>query len=190
MKILVVYMSPTGNTKKVAESIFKEITETKHIMNLSAINSLDDYDFTFIGFPIHAFGPVKEGKEFLEKKARGKKVALFVTHGVHEKHKNLNKWLGRCRAAAAGAKLAGMFNCQGEVAPEILESLGKGGDSDLLSLCNSTDQSRGQPDENRLIKARAFACEMIEIIKGEKIGGRTYHGFQVNKTGATTQRDV
>ncbi len=161
MKILVTYMSQTGNTKKVAESIFSEITEDKEIKPLSEVAGLNEYDLTFIGFPMHAFGPANDGKVFLEKQAQGRKVALFVTHGVHEDTEDLKKWLKRCEKAAAGTQLVGMFNCQGEVAPEIVESLKASDDPQMISFCEASEKSKGQPDEIRLEKAKEFTRAVI-----------------------------
>ena len=163
MKILVAYMSQTGNTKKVAESIFSEISEDKEIKPLSEVAGLDDYDLTFIGFPMHAFGPAQDGKVFLDKQASGKKVALFVTHGVHEDNEDLRKWLKRCEKAAANTQLVGMFNCQGEVAPEIVDSLKASDDPQMISFCEESDKAKGQPDEMRLEKAKKFALEVIGV---------------------------
>ncbi len=65
MNVLVTYMSQTGNTKKVADAIYEEINETKEIKELKSVESLETYDLAFVGFPIHAFGPAQQGKDFL-----------------------------------------------------------------------------------------------------------------------------
>ena len=84
MKVLVAYMSQTGNTKKVAETIFQEIQVEKEIKELDDIDTLEGYDLTFVGFPIISFGVPKKAQKFFEKHAKGKKVALFITHGSPE----------------------------------------------------------------------------------------------------------
>jgi len=121
MKVVVVYMSQTGNTKKVAEAVFQEIQAKKDIKELKDVDSLKGYDFAFIGFPIHYGGPAKPAKNFLEKQVQGKKIALFVTHATREDSKALQKWLAKCKKAATGADLAGFFNCQGKLDTERLE---------------------------------------------------------------------
>ncbi len=115
MKIIVAYMSQTGNTKKVAEAIFEEIQAEKDIKELKDVDSLEGYDFTFVGFPMHYGGPAKPAKNFLEKHVQGKKIALFVTHATREDSKGLQKWLAKCKKAATGADLVGFFNCQGKL---------------------------------------------------------------------------
>ena len=121
MKVIVVYMSQTGNTKKVAEAIFQEIQAEKDIKELKDVDSLDGYDFAFIGFPMHYGGPAKQAKNFLEKHVQGKKIALFVTHATREDSKALQKWLAKCKKAATEADLIGFFNCQGKIDASRLE---------------------------------------------------------------------
>jgi len=36
----------------------------------------------FVGFPIHAFRPAEQGKEFMKTYCQNKQVALFITHAV------------------------------------------------------------------------------------------------------------
>ena len=70
MKVLIAYHSVSGNTRKVAEAIFKEIKAEKEMLPLSEVKDLKGYDLSFIGFPIHAYGPSKDAKEFLERRSR------------------------------------------------------------------------------------------------------------------------
>jgi flavodoxin len=60
MKVLVAYMSRTGNTKKVAEAIYDAISQPKEIKRVEDVTSLEGYDLSFLGFPIHGFGPDKK----------------------------------------------------------------------------------------------------------------------------------
>jgi hypothetical protein len=48
------------------------------------VTSLEGYDFSFLGFPIHNFGLDERAKTFLETYAKGKTIALFVTHMAPE----------------------------------------------------------------------------------------------------------
>ncbi len=60
MRVLVAYLSQTGNTRRVAEAIYEEIEAEKEIKPLSEVESLEGYDLAFIGFPIHASKPAAE----------------------------------------------------------------------------------------------------------------------------------
>ena len=161
MKILVAYHSQTGQTKKVADAIFESIEGDKEIKALSEVESLEGYDLSFIGFPIIAFGPAKEGKDFLEQKADGKKVALFITHAAREDQEGVGEWLDRCKAAAASAELVGFFDCQGELSEAIADFLMKNEDTTMRSFGERRPETIGQPDESRLQRARDFAREVV-----------------------------
>ena len=99
MKVIIAYMSETGNTKKIAEALFQEIQEEKEIKELNEIDDLEGYDLAFVGFPMHGFGAPEEAKSFLEKLCMGKKIALFVTHGAPEDFEGLQPWLAKCKEA-------------------------------------------------------------------------------------------
>ncbi len=90
-KILVVYESRYGNTKRVAETIIEgmqrvEGTETA----LNEIKSVDpstipSYDAIVIGSPNHMGGPTRGIKKFIDKLSElpleGKQFAVFDTYG-------------------------------------------------------------------------------------------------------------
>ena len=80
MKVLVAYMSRTGNTKKVAEAIYGAIPQPKEIKRVEDVTSLEGYDLAFLGFPMHSFGPDKPVKTFLETHVKDRAIALFITH--------------------------------------------------------------------------------------------------------------
>ena len=164
MKVLVAYQSQTGNTKKVAEAIYAEIKADKDIKEIKDLDSLQGYDLYFVGFPIQAYGPANVTKVFLENNAAGKDIALFVTHASPEDRDILQEWLGRCRDAAAGANLIGMFNCQGELAKDVADFMLNSGDAQLAEWAKERDTTIGQPDETRLERARAFAREIMQKV--------------------------
>lgn len=161
MKVLVGYMSQTGNTQKVAEAIFSQIQADKEIKPLDQVKSLDGYDLAFIGFPLQGFAPANDAKVFLEQHSAGKKLALFVTHAVPEGYEELPGWLDKCEAAAAAGRLVGMFDCQGELSEPIAEMLKQSGDPKMVGFGNMRPSTMGQPDETRLERARAFARDIM-----------------------------
>lgn len=162
MKVIVTYMSQTGNTKKVAEAIFQEIKGQKEIKPMEEVVSLDGYDLAFIGFPIQAYGPAGDAKSFLEQHVRSKNVALFITHGAPEDKPELKEWLGVCKAAAAGANLLGVFNCRGERSQDISDFMINSGYPALIEWGKKRLETVGQPDAARLKKARTFAREIMK----------------------------
>lgn len=162
MKVLVTYFSQTGNTQKVAEAIYGAIEADKEIKPLNEVESLDGYDLAFVGFPIHASNPVADAKAFLEEKAKGKKVAVFITHAAPEDHENVARYLENCKASLAEVDMLGMFECQGEMAQAIIDFLAKSDNPRHQQFAQYGPQTKGQPDESRLEKARAFAREVMD----------------------------
>ena len=109
MKILVTYLTVSGNTKKVADAIFGVIDEENKIQPISEVNDIEGYDLTFIGSPMHDFELNKNVKEFIEKNGKGKNIALFVTHSSPEGDEQLQGWLDNCKEATAGPRLLRRF---------------------------------------------------------------------------------
>ncbi|MBC7248000.1 MAG: flavodoxin [Actinobacteria bacterium] len=162
MRVLVAYLSQTGNTRKVAEAIYDAIEAEKEIKPLGEVESLEGYDLAFIGFPIHASNPATDAKAFLEEKGKGKRIAVFVTHAAPEDHENVARYLENCKASLAEVDLLGMFDCQGEMAQAVIDFLAKSDNPRHQQFAQYGPQTKGQPDESRLEKARAFAREVME----------------------------
>jgi len=162
MKVLVAYVSRTGNTKKVAEAIFRAIQVEKEIKELEALDGLEGYDLCFVGFPVEAYGPAQPAKVFLEKHAAGKDIALFITHAAPEDGELLPQWLEACRASAVGANIVGLFNCQGELSEEIAEFMKSSGDPQWAAWAEHRPATLGQPDAKRLKRARVFARNIMK----------------------------
>jgi len=165
MKVIVAYMSLSGNTKKIAEAIFLEIQEEKEIKKINEIENLEDYDLVFVGFPMHGFGVPEEAEDFLGKHCMGKKIALFVTHGAPEESGELQPWLAKFKEAAAGANVIGMFNCQGELAQYVIDELLRSDNPQHRAYGEHGHTTRGQPDAARVERARVFARETMKRIK-------------------------
>ena len=166
MKVLVAYMSQTGNTQKVAEAIFGEIQAEKEIKELKELDGLMGHDLYFVGFPIQAYGPAHAAKVFVEQHAAGKDIALFITHASGEDAKDLPAWLDACRVAAVGANIVGLFNCRGELAQNVADFMKDSGDPNLMAWADERDETLGQPDEARLERARVFARDIMKKYAG------------------------
>jgi flavodoxin len=161
MKALVAYLSSTGNTKKIAEAICDEIRCDKDIMKVDEVQEIGSYDISFLGFPVHGYGPDKKTKEFLAKHCTdGRKVALFITHAAPEGEPELPETLAKFKQAAAGAELQGVFDCQGELAKGVKFIMKIAPNKKMRSQAKM-DNSKGQPDAARVEKARAFARETM-----------------------------
>ena len=161
MKVLVAYVSRSGNTKKVAEAIYGEVQAQKEIKELSQVDGLEGYDLAFIGFPIEGYGPAKEAEAFLQKYSPGKNVALFVTHASPEDSRELPEWLAKCRAPVDEAGLKGFFHCQGELSEQIADFMTKSNDERLMVWAKDRPATLGQPDAASLERARQWTKEVM-----------------------------
>ncbi len=161
MKTLVTYMSKTGNTKKVAEAIFEEISDEKEIKPIDAVNSIDGYDIAFLGFPIHKMGPDKKEAKLLEKYCvSGRNVVLFITHAAPEDSPDLPPMLDKFKQAARRANIVDMFDCQGQLDKTTKRIMSILPDAKLRQWAKQ-DNSEGQPDKTRLERARAFSRKVM-----------------------------
>lgn len=158
-------MSKTGNTKKVAEAIFGEIKGEKELKRIEDVEDIGSYNLSFLGFPTHSFGPDKKTKEILAMHCKeGRNVALFVTHAAPEDVPELPEWMAKFKQEASGANLVGFFDCQGQLAKGVEAAL-KLAPKKQLRFFAKNHHSEGQPDESRLIRARAFARETLDGMK-------------------------
>jgi len=162
MKVLITYMSNTGNTKKVAEAIFEEIKEDKEIMPIDQIDSIDSYDLTFLGFPVKKMGPDKKTRKLLNRHCiDGRNVVLFITHAAPEGSSELQSWLEKFRNEASKANIVDLFDCQGELGKTIKWIMSIMPNKDFRRWVKE-DNSQGQPDETRIERARVFTREVME----------------------------
>jgi flavodoxin len=162
MKVLVAYMSRTGNTKKIAEAIYGAIPQPKEIKRVEDVTSLEGYDLAFLGFPIHGSGPDKHAKTFLETRVKDRSIALFITHAAPEGAPPLQGWIQKFRDAAVGANIIGIFDCQGQASRLIKTVMRINLDPHVRASARS---SQGQPDATRLERARTFANETMDRLK-------------------------
>jgi len=171
MKTLVTYFSQTGNTKKIAKAIYDTISGEKEIKTLKEVESLDDYDCTFIGFPVQNDKPHPNGTKFMKKKAVGKKIALFVTHATAQGLPKeyipeglVEKTLTNCKNSAARSELVGFYECQGELSENVANWLLGMDDPILQGFGKIRSLTIGHPDETEVANARKFTTEIMEKI--------------------------
>jgi flavodoxin len=167
MTILVTYLSVTGNTKLVAKSIYDEIEERKEMMPLDEVDSLDGYDLTFIGFPIHSGTAPPEIEEFLERNCIGRNVAFFCTHASFvdpftlSSEEQVGMMVDNIRRVAGGAMLLGAFDCQGELAEDAALKLLRSPDPGMQRYAKVRHLTMGFPSAYDLSKAKLFAHDMM-----------------------------
>ena len=167
MKILVTYKTETGNTKKIAEAIFDEIQGEKEIKPIEEVDSLEEYDFAFIGCPIVKFGAGEQFAKWLNEHVQDKRIGLFCTHGAPEFAPGVPSWVANLKKTVteAGAEIVNFFNCQGELSQKVLDMLLASEDPNIRRLGSfGRDDTIGQPDDSRVEKAREFARETMQLL--------------------------
>ena len=168
MKVLVAYMSKTGNTRKVAEAIYGEISDEKEIKPIDQIDTIAGYDVAFLGFPIEKEGPSKKAAQLLETHCiNGRKVVLFITHAAQEDNPELQPMLAKFILAARGATVIDMFDCQGQLSKSVKMIMSVMPNAKYRRWAKQ-DNSQGQPDQARIDHARAFARELMQRLHEEE----------------------
>jgi len=90
VKVIVVYESKYGNTKRVAETIMEGIREVQgaetvlNELKEVDLSNIPEYDVILIGSPNHYGGPTKSVSEFIDKLEKlnldGRHFAVFDTY--------------------------------------------------------------------------------------------------------------
>jgi len=88
LKVLIIYFSQTGSTKKIAEAIQKGILKSGNVGDITQIKKVDinilkSYDLIGIGTPTFYFREPVNVKNFIMHldKLEGKHCFIFATHG-------------------------------------------------------------------------------------------------------------
>jgi flavodoxin len=173
MKALVTYLSLTGNTKKIAETIFNELGCDKDICPMDEAVSLDGYDVIFAGFPVWFNKPAPRAAEFLYKNSANKNIALFVTHAspyeseCEHEQRMYESMLQKCRECVAAGDLIGFFHCRGnfaENAEDIAQLIQPGITQGINRIFKNGNNMTIHPDESELEVAGIFTRDVINRI--------------------------
>jgi flavodoxin len=160
-KVLVTYYSQTGNTQKIAEAIFSSLPEPKTIMPTDSVRSIDEYDLVFIGFPVHSHSIPIQVEKLLKALPKGKKIALFSTHGSLAGGQLSRAAIEHAAVVAAQAKLISTFTCRGKVSPQALEILRRSPEHEAWA--DMAASARPHPNEGDLADAQAFARWVLTL---------------------------
>lgn len=166
-KLLVTYFTQTGNTEKIARSIYSSIPGEKDLRELSEVNCTDQYNVIFLGFPIYNFEPPVQVKEFMKKHLNGKDIVLFITMAltsvpVNEQITGLyNLTISNCKTCAQNSNILGVFDCPGELSEKTAEEMLKSQDPQLRSFGMLRHFSIGFPNEKNISDAALYAKSII-----------------------------
>ena len=147
MKSLVVYSSQTGNTKKLAETVFEALPDEKEIFELGEAPDPAAYDLVAVGFWFKSGKPNPETMDFLPKLS-GKATFIFATHGAPVEYDHVAKGLEEAKGATGGAKILGSFSCMGAVNPKVLEKVRSMPEEKQPLWISRAEEALGHPDES------------------------------------------
>ncbi len=150
----------------MAEAIFGAIVEEKDLKRIDEIQSLEEFNLVFLGFPTHNMGPDVNVTKVLERLVKNRNIALFITHAAPEGGPVVQGWVQKFADSAKEAKkIYGVFDCQGQLSQQVKNAMLNMPNEDVRRWA-LLDNSFGQPDETRLEKARKFALDTLAKFNG------------------------
>lgn len=164
MKIAILYLSETGNTKTIAEELYIECSKfEKEIKDIKEMSSVPEADMYFICFPVHNQSCEIEVMNLLEN-MESANIAFFVTCGVspEEKYKNkiersIEPWLND------SCTYHGMFLCQGASSEGFRNFLNKSyPDIEAEKIESIIESGHGHPDDDDFDALSCFVSEILD----------------------------
>ncbi len=159
MKTLIAFTSETGNTEKLAREIFNTIEGENTLLNINDVSETNDYDFIYVGFPIHSFGVPDIAKNFIDSLQTNQKVALFATHAVPTESPLNKKQIENCLSTAGHLDMQGIYTCVGELSEPVAKQLLKSDDPQFQFFGKMRPQTIGHPNAKDLEELRSFVIE-------------------------------
>jgi flavodoxin len=164
MNSLVLFYSETGNTERIAKTIYNALPDEKRLINIKDldINALNNCDLIFFGCPVHANSVPKAVKSFLKDLPDNltSKIASFITYGVPDKafYENCLSTLSKSFQKKS-IEVLGEFHCLGK--HSAIDTLAKF----FPDKVNDAKKSDSHPDETDLKAAKKFALDIIKKCK-------------------------
>ncbi len=167
----VVFVSKTGNTKKVAVAIYNGIvSNSKDIVDLEEEEHCDtDADVYFIGFWVNRGSASLDILEYLGE-LEGKKIALFGTCGFKKDEEYEKKIEQQIKAwIPEDAEYLGSFFCQGKMGAAVRRKYEQMREDPKMEkvadqMIRNYDEALLHPDQADLDRAYQFAKEISEKI--------------------------
>jgi flavodoxin len=123
MKSLIVYSTQSENTKKLADAIYESLEGEKDIFPVETAPSTDGYDLIAAGFWFMGGKPDPKISEYLPTLGKDDRLFLFATHGAAAGSDHVKNAMNHAIGLTNESDLVGVFTCQGEVNPKVLEKV-------------------------------------------------------------------
>jgi flavodoxin len=165
MKILLIYSSRTGNTRKVAEAIYEVLPSGSIICPVEDNPSYKDYDMIIIGFWVDKGLPDIKTLEYMES-IGGKKIGIFGTSGAYNDSERGKKTLERTRQLLEPRnEVIAEFICQGKIDERLLERYKNRGPDHPNPMTEEKrkrhEEAKKHPDSNDLNRAQEVFRKII-----------------------------
>lgn len=176
LKTQVLYVSGTGNTERIAETIYREIPGfSKDIKKLDSCFETYSADIYFIGFWTNRGSASVEILDFLSN-LHGKSIALFATCGMGKNPEYYRKIENNVAAFIPDDnRYLGAFFCQGKMPMNVrrkYEHMESSGNTDMIAhLIRNFDEALLHPNREDFSKARIFVNSVYQKLQsdGKKI---------------------
>ena len=168
MKILLVYSSRTGNTKKVAEAIGEELGITP--VPVEEMPDAAGCDLVLAGFWVDRGTADAKMKAYLEG-LQGTRIAMFATLGAGPATEHAQHCLESAVALPpAGNEVVGQFICQGKIDETVLQMMAKkflAGHPHALSpvWTQRVAAAASHPDADDLAAARDYFRHLVDLLE-------------------------
>ena len=169
MKILIAYFSQSGNTEKIAKSIFEGCQgQDVDIKPVKEVNSstLNEYELVFLGSGIYASRVNKSLSDLIKSAtALPSKLVFFCSHASLDSYQDGFKVVKR-NIKDTNVEIMGSWDCMGENLgiPEatrqaMLERLPP---EQRKQAEEHQKRLKGRPNEEDLLKAKNFAQSILQ----------------------------
>ncbi len=156
---LVLYSSKSGNTKKLADTVFAALPEPKKILPITDMpTSLADYNLIAFGFWLQAGQPDASSQDALAR-IQEKDIFLFATHGAAQNSAHAVKAMEFAQELVSSCRVIGTYSCQGEVNPKVI-AMAESKPQRPPWLDDAPD-AVGHPNTEDLEKLKAVIAEKI-----------------------------
>lgn len=169
---LVLYQSESGNTKKVAATIFSHLPgNSKDLIDITTDKTIPEARIYFIGFCVHQGSCSMEIIDFLSSLS-GKLIALFGTCGMGDSpsyyrgiEQRVSAWI------ESDNEYLGSFICQGKMPQQVrqkYEAKRTSANSEQIDqFIRSFDQALIHPDSLDLEHAKVFTEKILKKIQAD-----------------------
>ncbi len=160
MKVLIAYLSQSGNTGKLANAVFEGIESSeKEILSIKNVAGVEGYDVIFIGFPVQSHSVPAKVEAFAKTLPDGQKVAYFATHGSMRGGEMAVTAFYHALTISKNAAILGTFGSRGEVKQSIIDSLMQKPEHRVWAL--EAQGATGHPDAADLEDGKDWARNMF-----------------------------